>query len=54
MNGLYLQFSVNLRFLRKFADVGKTLSSWRRADVLRKPNCFFDQICSIACISELA
>jgi hypothetical protein len=40
--------------LPQFADVGKTLSSWSRADVLRKPNCFFDRICSIAYISELA
>lgn len=48
---LHGSFSIRLAriwLFRKFADVGKTLSSWRRANVLRKPNCFSDLICSIA------
>jgi len=28
--------------LRKFADSGKKHFRWKRADVLRKPNSFFD------------
>jgi hypothetical protein len=30
------------RILRKFADSGKKHFRWKRADVLRKPNSFFD------------
>jgi hypothetical protein len=32
----------NLWILRKFADSGKKHFRWKRADVLRKPNSFFD------------
>ncbi len=32
----------DLRILRNFADSGKKHFRWKRADVLRKPNSFFD------------
>jgi hypothetical protein len=34
--------SEKLWILRKFADSGKKHFRWKRADVLRKPNSFFD------------
>ena len=38
----YLPLLANLWILRKFADSGKKHFRWKRADVLRKPNDFFD------------
>jgi hypothetical protein len=47
-------FSHIIWILRKFADSGKKHFRWKRADVLRKPNSFFDLLSSVARISKLA
>ncbi len=38
----YWQKRAMIWILRKFADSGKKHFRWKRADVLRKPNSFFD------------
>ncbi len=38
----YWQKRAGIWILRKFADSGKKHFRWKRADVLRKPNSFFD------------